>query len=67
MNRIIEVEHVHVRAYPYAGWFYALREAALLALTENRVVHLQINGRMVVVDPSDLLEPLEYSDEAKEP
>ena len=58
MSRIIEIEYLKARAYPGVSSYNAYREAALLALTEGRVVRLLFNGRVTVIDPGDLLDPI---------
>jgi len=60
MNRIIEVECVHARVYPGVTDQEALREGAILAITENRVVTLHSSGRAALIDPYDLLDSLVF-------
>jgi hypothetical protein len=52
---VLRVDHI-VATVGVGHIARAIREAIIMAMTENRVVKFEFNGKSIVVDPSRLLE-----------
>jgi hypothetical protein len=51
----ISVDEVRVHSYDNANVGACIREAAMIAFTENRTVILTFNDRNYTIDPSDIV------------